>query len=167
MYVRWKWAQNCYCREGLNKGNSEVHLDNKDLICPMTMTTLSVLKQCELYSLSIMPCRAAAKRCERSFHSYSVHIIPSQDVWDIKRTNCWIALVCYIHVWQPVVEFSSLYCRGIGVYDNHFLLIVFSKHIFHLLLIVPCPQLSSSPPCSFPSHFKSVRLKDRLSITII
>lgn len=36
---------------------------------------------------------------------------------------------------------------------------MFSKHIFHLLLTVPCPHLSySPPPCSFGPRFNSLGL---------
>lgn len=44
-----------------------------------------------------------------------------------------------------------------------FLLIMFAKHIFHLLLAVPCPHLSySPPPCSFGPRFNSLRLYHQL-----
>lgn len=40
---------------------------------------------------------------------------------------------------------------------------MFSMHIFHLLLTVPCPHLSyPPPPCSFGPRFNSLRLYQQL-----
>ena len=74
--IGWK-----HWRKGSDKGGSG---------CQPDMTAICGLKRCErssgqfelsspLNTLS-MPCSATAKLCERSFYSFSVHIIPSHHV---------------------------------------------------------------------------------------
>ena len=74
--IGWK-----HWRKGSDKGGSG---------CQSDMTAICGLKRCErssgqfelsspLNTLS-MPCSATAKLCERSFYSFSVHIIPSHHV---------------------------------------------------------------------------------------
>lgn len=84
-------------------------------------------------------------------------------MYSIKTRNCRISLVCYICVWLACSEVLSPALQQDRSVWQPFLLIMFSKHIFHLLLTVPCPHLSyPPPPFSFGPHFNSLRLYHQL-----
>lgn len=72
--------------------------------------------------------------------------------------DCFSLLYLCLTVCSAVL-FSALQRDRSVQYDSHFLLIMFSKHIFHLLLTVLGPHLSySPPPCSLGPRFNSPRL---------
>lgn len=116
-----------------------------------------------LLSTLCLPCSTTVKLWDSSFYIYSVWIIPSQDVWSYKKWKL-LDFFSLLHLCLTVcsgVLFSALQ-RDRSVWQP-FVLIMFSKHIFHLLLIVPCPHLSySPPPCSFGPRFNSLRLHHQL-----